>query len=396
MIASGLDCILRQLLEVLVSATLHGFDAEVACRIDQAVLLGLAAPAVWVDDEERLLGPQPSDRLRRQVGASPAVEDDAGGDDSDDCGCDQDATNSLGFHRWRLWRDGRGSNRADRPGFGVPRVVGMQVGILHPGAMGAVLAGEAAVPVMWASDGRSAATVERAERHLLVDRVSLADLVAESEILISVCPPHAAVDVADQVKGLGFRGIYVDANAIAPETVQAIAAGFGRFVDGGIVGPPPTEPGLARMYLAGPDAAAVAALWDGSSLEARVLDGDIGSASALKVAYAGWTKGSTALLLAVRAYAEAHGLGDEIVAEWETSIPGLVERVEGTAGRIGNKAWRFEGEMSQIAAAMQSVGLPEGFHDAAREVYHRLSNLKDVEESSVEDVNELLLAEGRQ
>jgi hypothetical protein len=272
----------------------------------------------------------------------------------------------------------------------------MQIGILHPGAMGAVLAGEASGSVMWASAGRSAETLDRAELHRLVDRGSVADLVDNSDIVISVCPPHAAIDVAEDVRRLGFDGIYFDANAVAPQTVKEIAARFDRFVDGGIVGPPPTEPGLTRLYLAGREAAAVAALWDGSNLDTRVLDGDIGSASALKAAYAGWTKGSTALLLAIRAYAEANGLGDEIIAEWETSIPGLADRAEGTAGRIGRKAWRFEGEMAEIATAMRAVGLPAGFHDAAREIYHRLSDLRGVEQSSVEDVNRRLLREGHE
>jgi len=267
----------------------------------------------------------------------------------------------------------------------------MRVGILHPGAMGAVLAEVAAVPVMWASEGRSAETVDRANRYGLVDQGSVADLAAASEILISVCPPHAATDVAMHVERLGFDGLYVDANAIAPATVRSIADRFKRFVDGGIVGGPPTEAGETRLYLAGSEAETVAALWAGSTLTARVLDGEIGAASALKAAYAGWTKGSTALLLAIRAYAEANGLGDDLIAEWDTSIPGISDRVERTAGRIGRKAWRFEGEMAEIAAAMEGVGLPAGFHDAAREIYHRLSDLRGSDSTTVEDVNRRLL-----
>jgi hypothetical protein len=267
----------------------------------------------------------------------------------------------------------------------------MNVGLLHPGAMGAVLAGQARATVLWASADRSAATSERATAQGLVDTGSVPDLVAASDMLISVCPPHAAWDVAEQVHRLGFEGLYVDANAVAPATVRRIASLFDRFVDGGIVGPPPAEPGATRLYLAGPEAAAVAALWEGSNVDARILDAVVGTASALKAAYAGWTKGSAALLLAVRAYAEANGLGDEIVAEWETSIPGLADRVDRTAGRIGRKAWRFEGEMAEIAVAMQDAGLPMGFHEAAREVYHRLSGLKGVEEQSVEEVNRKLL-----
>ena len=267
----------------------------------------------------------------------------------------------------------------------------MRIGILHPGAMGAGLAGVAAVPVMWASEGRSAETVERANEHGLVDQGSVADLVAASDILISVCPPHASTDVAMQVERVGFDGLYVDANAIAPVTVCSIADRFERFVDGGIIGGPPTKAGATRLYLVGPEAESVAALWAGSTLDARVLDGEIGSASALKAAYAGWTKGSTALLLAIRAYAEANRLGDDLVAEWDLSIPGLSDRVERTVGRIGQKAWRFEGEMAEIAAAMEDVGLPGGFHDAAREIYHRLSDLKGSDGDTVEDVNRKVL-----
>ena len=91
----------------------------------------------------------------------------------------------------------------------------MNVGILHPGAMGAVLAGEAGGLVMWASEGRSPETRERARTHGLVDGGSVSDLIRASDILVSVCPPHAAVDVSIQVDQLGFEGIYVDANAIA-------------------------------------------------------------------------------------------------------------------------------------------------------------------------------------
>ncbi len=224
-----------------------------------------------------------------------------------------------------------------------------------------------------------------------MDRGTVADLVAASDILISVCPPHAATDVATHVERLGFEGLYVDANAIAPATVRSIADRFERFVDGGIIGGPPTEAGETRLYLTGREAESVAALWAGSTLDARVLDGAIGSASALKAAYAGWTKGSTALLLAVRAYAEANALGDDLVAEWELSIPGLADRVDRTTGRIGRKAWRFEGEMAEIAAAMEDVGLPAGFHDAAREIYRRLSDLKGSDGDTVEDVNRRLL-----
>ncbi len=263
----------------------------------------------------------------------------------------------------------------------------MQVGILHPGAMGSVLAGCAHAPVLWASDGRSAATSERAAAHGLVDVVAVSELVTACDVLVSICPPHAAVDVAKQVADRDFEGIYLDANAIAPQTSREISTMFDRYVDGGIIGGPPTEPGFTRMYVAGADASEIARLWAGSNLDVRVLEADIGAASALKAAYAGWTKGSAALLLAVRAYAEANGLGEDLMAEWGISIPDLVDRVERTATSIGRKAWRFEGEMVEIAKAMEEVGLPAGFHKAAAEVYAKLSGLKDERDGTIHDVS---------
>jgi 3-hydroxyisobutyrate dehydrogenase-like beta-hydroxyacid dehydrogenase len=189
---------------------------------------------------------------------------------------------------------------------------------------------------------------------------------------------------------IGFDGIFVDANAVSPETVREIAAPFGHFVDGGIIGSPPRKAGTTRLYLAGPEAPTVASLWEGSNLEARVLPGSVGSASAMKVAYAGWTKGSAALLLSVRAYAEANGLGADIVAEWEASIPGLAERADSVARTISRKAWRFEGEMAEISKAMEDAGMPGGFHAAAGEIYRRLAHLEGEDVMSVDQVNALL------
>lgn len=267
----------------------------------------------------------------------------------------------------------------------------MQVGVIHPGAMGAVIAGAARAPVRWASENRSPETRFRAAENDLIDIHRMADLVDQSDVLVSVCPSHAAVEVASTVEKFGYDGIYVDANAVAPETARQIASLFDRFVDGGIVGPPPLQPGTTRLYLAGPCAEEIASLWKATNLDTRVLGGPIGSASALKAAYAGWTKGTAALLLAVVAYATANGVKDDLVAEWETSIPGLATRSDATAARIESKAWRFEGEMAEIKAAMDSVGLPNGFHDAAREIYERLAHLRGSEGLTADEVSAALL-----
>jgi len=262
----------------------------------------------------------------------------------------------------------------------------MSVGIVHPGAMGASLAGAAVVPVCWASDGRSEASRVRAERYGLEDVGSLDALVSSAEIVISVCPPHAAMEVARDISDRSFDGIYVDANAVSPAVSREIGRLFDRFVDGGIVGPPPDTPDTTRLYLAGTEAETVISLWRDGRPDVRVVGEDIGAASALKMAYAGWTKGSAALLVAVRAYAETLGVADALIAEWELSQPGLNDRVERIAAGVGPKAWRFSGEMDQIAASLADAGLPPGFHDAAEFIYSRLGGLQDVADVSLEDL----------
>lgn len=258
----------------------------------------------------------------------------------------------------------------------------MIVGILHPGAMGSAVGSCVRAEVIWASEGRSTATAKRAETSGFRPVASLADLVDASEMIISVCPPAAAESVAREVSDEGFDGIYVDANAIAPETSRRISPLFTDYVDGGIIGGPPTRLGETRLYLSGPRSQDVASVFHGSELEARPIGDSIGKASALKAAYAGWTKGSSALLLNQGAYAQAEGVLELLLAEFDDSIPGLSDRVRSTAGRIGLKAWRFAGEMGEIASAMGGEGLPVGFHEAASSIYARLEDLKDVPETT--------------
>lgn len=268
----------------------------------------------------------------------------------------------------------------------------MRVGIMHPGAMGSALAAQAGTPCLWASTGRSPATRSRADAAQLTDVGTIERLARASDVLVSVCPPHAAADVADRVAALGFDGIYVDVNAIAPELAQKIGGMFDRFVDGGIVGPPPEKATTTRLYLSGDLADDVAAVWAGGKVDVRIVGNEVGAASGLKMAYAGWTKGSAALLLALRSYAESLGVDAPLADEWELSQPGLNERLAQMAGGVGPKAWRFAGEMRQIAAALASSGLPDGFHIAAGEIYQRLAGFKDAAAPALDDVVERILA----
>lgn len=258
------------------------------------------------------------------------------------------------------------------------------VGLLHPGDMGVTVGAAAATSgarVVWASHGRSPATRERARQAGLHDVVNLADLVRASDIIICVCPPHAALDVAGAVAAQGFRGIYVDANAVSPATAERIGATVSQagasFVDGGLIGRAARQAGTTRLYLAGERAAEVAALFTGSVLEAKVLTARPGSASALKMAYAAWTKGSNALLLAIRALAATQDVEQALLEEWGRSQPELLKRSVRAAERAAPKGWRYVGEMQEIAATFDAAGLPAGFHLAAADLYGRLAGLKD-------------------
>ncbi len=262
------------------------------------------------------------------------------------------------------------------------------IGLLHPGEMGAAVGQCLAAgghEVLWVPEGRSAETAARAGAAGLSDAADLADLVRRSDVIMSVCPPHAAVGIARQVaqaQPAAFGGVYVDANAIAPATAREVAAiveaGGATYVDGGIIGTPPVAPGFIRLYLSGRRAEEVRALFDGTAADARLVErasdnDEVGGASAVKMAYASWTKGSAALLLAARALARAEGVEETLLAEWGISQSGLEERSARAAGSAAAKGWRWIAEMEEIAATMAAAGLPGGFHQAAAEVYRRFS-----------------------
>jgi 3-hydroxyisobutyrate dehydrogenase-like beta-hydroxyacid dehydrogenase len=257
------------------------------------------------------------------------------------------------------------------------------VGLLHPGEMGASIGAalrRAGVQVLWVSAGRGPATRRRAQSADLTDAGSLPALSARSDVVLSVCPPHAALQVAHTVAASGFAGLYVDANAVAPATAGAIGAvvrAGGRFVDGDLIGGPVRPGGGTRLYLSGPDAKEVAALFAATDLEAVNLGEDLTAASALKVCYAAWTKGTSALLLAIRATAAAHGVDEALLSEWARTQPGLAARSQAAAG-TARKAWRFAGEMDQIASCFAEAGLPDGFARAAAELYRRLAPCKEL------------------
>jgi len=258
------------------------------------------------------------------------------------------------------------------------------IALLHPGNMGATIgacARTSGARVLWASEGRSAASRKRAQQAGLIDAESLAAAVVQSDVVLSVCPPEFATEVAKRVAAEKFAGIYVDANAVSRATAEEIGrivteAGA-SFVDGGIIGSPVKKAGTTRMYLSGEKAQDIARLFSASMLDARSISAIAGEASALKVVYAAWTKGTDALILAIRALASHEGVDQALLDEWHISQPTLDQKCVRAAAVAVPKMWRYVGEMREIAEAFKGAGLPPGFHSAAAEVSERLACFKD-------------------
>lgn len=272
-----------------------------------------------------------------------------------------------------------------------------RIGLIHPGAMGASVGAAARSNhhrVLWASQGRSADTIARAQRADLEDVGTVAQLVAASDIVLSVCPPHAAGDVAREVLGLGFTGIYVDCNAVSPNrtrAIQQLVEGAGAtYVDGGIVGGPAwTREAGTHLYLSGQRAAEVSACFTASPLRAPVISDRIGAASALKMGYAAYTKGTTALLTAILGMVEKEGVRADLERQWgDTFATQTIRRVCSNTA----KSWRFEGEMYEIADTFRDAGLPGAFHLAAADIYKRLAGFQEQDKTpTIEEVLSVLL-----
>lgn len=261
----------------------------------------------------------------------------------------------------------------------------MKIGILHPGEMGVSVAASAinsGHQVYWVSQGRSKDTRARAEKYHLKEVTSLSELSQICEILLSVCPPDAAQATAQSVIDAGFHGLYLDANAIAPGRTINIGqnmkdAGI-HFVDGGIVGGPTWTPKETWLYLSGEYANEIAACFSKGPLETKIIGKEIGKASALKICYAAYSKGTTALLAAILAVAESLEVREDLYEQWDRDHEGFSDEVSKRVMRVIIKAWRFEGEMREIAETFQEAGLPSGFHESAADIYHRLSNIKNI------------------
>ncbi|HEX5432307.1 MAG TPA: DUF1932 domain-containing protein [Bryobacteraceae bacterium] len=268
-----------------------------------------------------------------------------------------------------------------------------RIGILHPGQMGSMVAlslQNGGNEVCWASEGRSAATRSRAVELNLTDVDSLAELCGTCAVIVSVCPPEFADEIADRALEHPFRGLYIDANAISPLRARRMAERMGslgiRFVDGGIVGPAARAPGRTWIYLSGENAAEAAQCF-ANPLQTKVIGGGAGQASAFKMCYAGYNKGTMALLCAVLASAEHWGVRRLLEDQWATHTSELAPRdAEKIAARAAPRAWRFAPEMREIADTFEAAGAPPEFHRAAAEIFSKLSGFKDAADPDLEEI----------
>ncbi|WP_406293986.1 DUF1932 domain-containing protein [Streptomyces sp. NBC_00624] len=259
------------------------------------------------------------------------------------------------------------------------------VGVLHPGSMGAAVAAQARLSgaeILWCPAGRSSATEERALRYGLTSASDLRELVDAADVILSICPPAFAEDVAAEVAVHAFTGIYVDGNAISPATMARVydiaARGGATVVDGSIIGSPPSDSKSPRLYLSGPEhaLASVASLFTGSAVHTHALSGGVGRASALKLSYSSYQKTSRVLAAVSYALARDYGVEKELldIAQGR-AISYLAETTY--IPKVAARAWRWGPEMEEAAATLREAGLPAELAEASAAVMSRWGDLRD-------------------
>jgi 3-hydroxyisobutyrate dehydrogenase-like beta-hydroxyacid dehydrogenase len=255
------------------------------------------------------------------------------------------------------------------------------VGIVSPGAMGAAVGRvlvAAGTRVIATVEGRSARTGQLAWGIELMP--TLDDVVAASDIVLSIVPPGAAVDVAGAIavaaSRTGASPVVADLNAIAPATMEVVAHRLGvaglSVVDGSISGPPPRPEGTTIVYLSGPRAAEVAIL-DTPGLELRVVAETVGTASAIKMSTASFYKGQTALFAQALRAARANGVLEPVLDDLRRHYPDLVGDAPRLLQSIAAKSGRYVGEMDEIAASQEQVGLSPDLFVAFAGLYREMS-----------------------
>ena len=258
------------------------------------------------------------------------------------------------------------------------------VAILSPGDMGHAVGRalrEHGLRVKTHLEGRSERTRQLAHNAGIADTPSLGALVRQADVVLSILVPSEAPGVADAVadaiRETGANTIFADCNAVSPNTTRgmrdSIERAGGTYVDGGIIGGPPA-PGAprVRIYVSGEHAGELDAL-DCEGVAIKQMGDEIGRASAIKMCYAALTKGTSALQLALLTTAHALGVSSELAAEFAGSQPAALNAMTRGLPSLPPKAFRWIGEMEEIAATFDDAGVTPHFHQGAAEMYRLVS-----------------------
>ncbi|MFF4277436.1 DUF1932 domain-containing protein [Streptomyces kronopolitis] len=269
--------------------------------------------------------------------------------------------------------------------------------------MGAAVAAQAkqgGAEVLWCPEGRSTETRKRAIAAGFSEVSDIAEMARRCDVIMAICPPANAESVAGLVSAEGFRGIYVDANAVSPATMASIKAFAFRdadlLVDGSVVGSPPSTSKTTRLYLSGSGeaVAVVAGLFSGTAVDARILNGGIGKASALKLSYSSYQKASRVLAAVAHGLARDWGVQDELIdIAGGRSTSYLAEPTY--IPKVAARAWRWAPEMREAAAAVGELGFPDELAEATAAVMERWAEAKD-QSLGISEALELLRTDGPQ
>ena len=257
------------------------------------------------------------------------------------------------------------------------------IAILSPGSMGSAVGQvlrESGYDVVTNLDGRSERTRVLAEEAGFRAVSGIDSIVEEADLVMSILVPSEAISVAREaaaaMKRTGASPAYADCNAVSPDTARElggiIEAAGGRFIDAGIIGGPPGSGSPPRFYASGPHEAVIGEL-DGKGIIVPLLGGDVGRASAIKMCYASLTKGVSALQTAALVAAYRLGLSSELEEEMSSSQANVLAQMQSVIGLPG-KAFRWVGEMEEIAATFESVGVTGNFHHGAAEIFRMVAD----------------------
>ena len=265
------------------------------------------------------------------------------------------------------------------------------VAIMSPGDMGHAVGkvlSESGIDVITCTDGRSQRTKNLAEMAGLRQVATLEDMVIQADLVLSIMVPAKAMsfvrEISPHFESSKTPTYFADCNAVSPQSALAMAevinqAG-GKFIDGGIIGTAPTKGDTPRFYVSGPDASLVMEL-DGRGIIVKAIGNKVGQASGIKMCYAALTKGTNTLHVALLTAASRMGLTDDLRKEFEFSQKSHLAAMEKGISRLPANAHRWIGEMEEIAATFENLGVTPNFHKGAAEIYKMLNSTPFAKES---------------